>query len=334
MPKTMTAKPRLKNLDDLLLSNDGVNPLEQPAETPFKRMVSTISVEQLKPFPEHPFRLYEGERLDDMVESIRANGVLVPILVRQNGNTLEILSGHNRVNAARIAGLEIVPAIILSGISDAEAWVYIIETNLMQRSFSEMSHSEKAAVIASHHSKLFSQGKRNDIIRELELLEKPHEHRENGTVCLVGEKLHTGERVAEMYGLSSRTVARYQRVHQLIPALKTRFDKDDIAFFSAVSLSYLKEAEQSILDDCLKQGEFLIDMKKADALRHHSEKGKLNGENIIAILNGQTGQKPPPARTPSVKVNKDVYAKYFKPSQSAKEVQGIVEKALELYFNQ
>ena len=85
---------------------------------------------------------------------------------RRIGEVLEILAGHNRVNAAKLAGLSEVPAIILENISDEEAWIYIIETNLMQRSFADMSHSEKAAVIATQHSKLFSQGKRNDIIND------------------------------------------------------------------------------------------------------------------------------------------------------------------------
>jgi ParB family chromosome partitioning protein len=75
-------------------------------------------------------------------------------------------------------------------------------------------------------------------------------------------------------------------------------------------------------------------MKKADALRQYSNKGKLNGDNIYAILSGKAGQKPPPNRTPTVKINTTVYARYFKPSQSAKEIQDIVEKALEMYFRQ
>jgi len=87
---------------------------------------------------------------------------------------MEILSGHNRVNAAKLARLETVPAIMLENVSDAEAWIYVVEANLMQRSFSDMPHTEKAAVIAIQHSKLFSQGKRNDILAELKTLENPH----------------------------------------------------------------------------------------------------------------------------------------------------------------
>lgn len=83
----------------------------------------------------HPFHLYEGERLDDMVESIREHGILNSVIVLKTDDGYEMLSGHNRANAAKIAGLSEVPAIIKVGLSESEAYVYVIETNLMQRSF-------------------------------------------------------------------------------------------------------------------------------------------------------------------------------------------------------
>ena len=92
-----------------------------------KRAVVTVKIENLTPFRGHPFHLYEGERLDDMVASIKANGVLVPIIIRRIEVMLEILAGHNRVNAAKIAGLEEIHAIVLENISDDDAMVYVIE---------------------------------------------------------------------------------------------------------------------------------------------------------------------------------------------------------------
>lgn len=332
-------KPRLKNLDSLFQLNDGINPLTETASAleslpSSRRTVITTSIERLIPFVGHPFRLYEGERLDDMVASIRANGILVPIIVRQKDTGLEILSGHNRVNAAKLAGLDTVPVIVMDGISDAEAWMYVVETNLIQRSFSEMSYTEKAAVIAVQHSKLFSQGKRNDILNELKMLENPHEQGADGTSSQVEKKLTSIEKVGISYSLSKDTVARYLRINQLIPSLKTRLDNGDFAFIPAVTLSFLKEAEQSVLDACMKANSFKVDMKKADILRQYSEKDKLDSDSIYLVLSGKAGQKPPPNRTPTVKVSKAVYAKYFDSGQPAKEVQDIVEKALELYFNQ
>jgi len=329
-------RPRLKNLDDLFSLNGGANPLDEVAGQimpPSKRMMSTVEVDRLTPFSGHPFRLYEGERLDDMVESIRANGVLVPILVRQKDDVLEILSGHNRVNAAKLAGPDAVPAIVLENISDAEAWIYVVETNLMQRSFSDMSHSEKAAVIATQHGKLFSQGKRNDILRELKMLENPRNHEENETYSQVEKKLTSIEKVGDAYSLSKDTVARYLRINHLIPALKLRLDNGDFAFIPAVALSYLKEAEQTFLDKCMEQSGLSVDMKQADLLRQLSAKGQLDGDKTLSILSGQAKHRPPPKRTPTVKIKKAVYNKYFNENQSAKEIKEIVEKALELYFS-
>jgi len=267
-----------------------------------------------------------------MVESIRTNGVLMPIIARILDDTIEILAGHNRVNAAKLAGLDEVPALILENISDEDAQAYVIETNLIQRSFSDMTHSEKAAVIALHHSKMFSQGKRNDILEQIKMLENPHEYKDNGTSPQVGEKLHADKKIAEMYGLSKNTIARYLRLQYLIPELKSQVDNDEIAFVAAVTLSFLKEDEQMLLADCMERNKLSVDIKKADLLRLFSEKGKLNGESIYKVLAGET--TPKPNRTPTVKIDKSVYSKYFKPNQPAKEVQETVERALELYFEQ
>ena len=331
--KTAGPKPRLRKLDDLFDLTDGENPLITSTpiietQTPSNRMVVLLAIEQLTPFRNHPFRLYEGERLDDMVESIKKNGILIPILVRRVDGLLEILSGHNRVHAGKLAGLEQVPATILENISDEDAMVYVIETNLLQRSFKEMEHSEKAAVIALHHSKMFSQGKRNDILEQLEMLENPHEYRASGTCSQVANKSKTISKVGKEYGLSKDTIARYLRINRLIPELKAQLDNGNIAFIPAAELSHLQEANQRLLIKCIEQHGFSVDMKKADMLRKLS--GNVTETGIYRILSGEA--RPKPNRTPTVKVRKDLYAKYFNPSQTAKEVQAIVEDALEQYF--
>ena len=108
-----------------------------------------------------------GECLSDMVESMKEHGILNPVIVRKIYDEHEILSGHNRQNTTRIAGLTEIPAIVKEGISEEEAYIYVIEANLMQRFFSDFLPSEKATVMEAHYSKVCCQGKRNDIIREL-----------------------------------------------------------------------------------------------------------------------------------------------------------------------
>ena len=314
-------KPRLQNLDAMFGLSD--------AKTQSNSIVS-VDIEKLMSFKTHPFRLYEGERLEDMVASIASNGVLVPIIVRRIDENLEILSGHNRVNASKLAGLNEVPAIILESVSDEESMIYVVETNLLQRSFSDMTHTEKATVISLHHSKMFSQGKRNDILEQIKMLEEAGEHTENETYSQVANKRKSITKVGQQYGLSKDTVARYLRIQKLIPGLKLKLDNNYFAFIPAVTLSYLKEEEQELLNDCMEYSGLSVDMKKADMLRKFSEDGKLNSENIYSILSGEIVSKA--NRVQAIKLSDAVYSKYFNSNQSAKEIQDVVEDALALYF--
>lgn len=99
--------------------------------------------------------------------------------------------------------------IILENISDEESMIYVVETNLLQRSLSDMTHTEKATVIFLHHSKMFSQGKLNDILKQIKILETPHESEENETCSQLANKLKSITKVGQEYGLSKDTVARY-----------------------------------------------------------------------------------------------------------------------------
>ena len=171
MPKI---NPRISSLDDLLgVAREVENTAaaeDKPAQ-PGNNEIQMLSPEIIRGFRGHPFRLYEGERLNDLVESISENGVLVPAIVRkiepdENGFEYEMLAGHNRQNAA-IAAKRPLPCIIKENLSDHDAWIYVIETNVLQRSFSEMLPSEKAAVLALRYSKMICQGRRNDIMERL-----------------------------------------------------------------------------------------------------------------------------------------------------------------------
>jgi len=328
-------RPRLQNLDELFQTEEASqrNSAFSIQSADGATVLVMMPFKQMGDFPGHPFRLYEGERRADMIESIRIRGILQPLLVRElTDGHFHILSGHNRKYCGIEAGLESAPAIIKRDLSDEDAWVYVIETNLMQRSFADMLPSEKAAVIATQHSKLFSQGKRNDIILELQNLENPSGCNGNETLAQFATKFHTKRIVGEQYSLSKDSVARYLRIHKLTAALKKRLDNDEIPFITAVTLSFLREAEQEWLDKCIELNGFKVDIRKAEVLRDYSFRGKLTEEKLHLILAGDLGKPPKKNRTPTVKVTKTVYAKYFKPNQSAKEVQAVVEKALDYYF--
>ena len=133
--------------------------------------VEMLDIDAIKPIRHHPFHLYEGERLSDMVESIKEHGILTPVIVRKMHYGYEMLAGHNRQNAGKLAGLKEIPAIVKENLPDDEAYVYVIETNLMQRSFTDLSVSEKAAVLAERYDQVLYQRKRDEIITELKELE-------------------------------------------------------------------------------------------------------------------------------------------------------------------
>lgn len=140
-------------------------------EVTMPRGVQMVPVKSIHPFHDHPFHLYEGERLEDMIASVKEHGVLNPVIVQKLDTGYEMLSGHNRWNAAKLAGIKEIPAIVKTDLSEEEAYVYVIETNLMQRSFSDLAISEKAAVLKARYEKGSCQGKRNDILNEIARLE-------------------------------------------------------------------------------------------------------------------------------------------------------------------
>ena len=273
---------------------------------PQQTAVQQIPCDQLHPYHNHKFELYTGERLDDMVESIRENGVLSPIIVQPDGDGYEILIGHNRWNASKLAGLLTVPAIIKTGLSEDEALLYTIESNLHQRGFDNLRISEQAAVVALRHSEMFSQGKRNDIIRELALLENPDA--DVSTLTPMESKLDSGKAVGAEYGLCKASVIRLIRIDKLIDELKALVDSGDIAIRAGVELSFLSEETQAIIAKCAEDSK--IDMKNTKKLRESADsEGNITPDTVHAILNGEdTPQKP---KAKSVKISNAAYTKYF-----------------------
>lgn len=269
-----------------------------------------------------------------MTESIRGKGILQPLILRaKEDGRFTILSGHNRKYCGIDAGLDKAPVIIKYNLTDDEAQMYVIETNLMQRSFSDMLPSEKAAVLATYHSKMFSQGKRNDILAEIKMLENPHDTSENTTSAEIRKSSNTRKALAEEYGLRPNQIALYLRVHQLIDPLKVRLDNNELPLSVAADLSFLKEAEQKAVDKCMELNGFKADMKKTTALRGYSDRGKLTDDNIFLILNGELGQPPKKKRAPTIRLKQKIYSQYFTPSQKATEIEEVIEKALEFYFS-
>ena len=312
-------KPKLKSIDDLFggATSERVE----------------IDICDLEGYRGHPFSLGSEEGLLDLTSSIQSNGVIVPIIVRaiHGRDKYEILAGHRRTEASRRANKSKIPAIILRDVSDDEATAIVVETNLMQRSFSDMLHSEKALVIGLHYSKMFSQGKRNDIRVKLLELDQSQKINEKETLSQVETRLRSDEKVGEMYSLSRNTIARYLRINKLNDSLKQLLDHQKISFIPAVQVSFLTETEQSLLAEMLQKG-FSLDIKKANRLREMSKEKPLDQDTMSFVLSGKAFKTV--KDTKKINISSETYLIYFAKGQSAKEIESIVEQALKLYFSQ
>lgn len=325
----MTEKKSKKIESFASIFGDDYNPAQEEATN---EDVTKLRLEDLVAFENHPFKLYEGDRLTDMIDSIKNLGVIVPIVVRKKANTYEILSGHNRVNAAKLAGLNDIPVVIKEGLTEEEAILIVTETNLMQRSFTDLAHSERATVIATRHSAIKSQGVRTDLLNEIEKLSKAPNLAEETTYSPMAKKLNTHETLSEEYKLSKDSIARYLRINKLNPNLKELVDKGQIAMRAGVDLSYMSEDNQEMVEAIISENTFKVDMKKAATLKSYDKSGKLTWDKAVAIITGEITKKD--KKPPAFKVQPSIISKYFKPSENKKDIEETIEKALALYFSQ
>ena len=281
-----------------------------------------IPVEEITPFHNHPFRLYDGERLEDMVESIKEHGILVPVIVQKKDVGYEMLSGHNRWKAAKIVGVKEIPAIVKENLTEREAYVYVIETNMVQRSFTDLLPSEKAAVLAERYEKVMCQGKRNDILEEIARL--------NGVDMAesCGHDVHRSksrDSIGEEYGMTGRNMARYMRLNQAEKQIKEMVDNGSMPMVAAVELSYLSEDEQKQV--CAILNEHGVKMKNTQAVELHNATGSLTEDKVKSILVGEAKEKP----ISDAKLFTQLKKKYFE-GKTTEEVLDVLEQALSTWF--
>lgn len=313
-----------------------------------------MEFDQMKHFSEYRFKLYTGKRLEDMVDSIKSYGILQPLILWHRGDEYILLSGYNRRNAGILAGLKKGPVVIKENLSHDEAVLIMAETNLRQRSFSDLRESERAFCLKQHYDALKSQGKRTDLINEIDVLLNADDN--DGTSALsetvtklqtdempgtagvstlseTVTKLRTDEKLGEKYGLNRDKVAKYVRIAGLIPPLLERFDRGEITFLAAYDLSFIQSKEyQEILEEYL-QGGYRLDTKKAALFHSCAKEGNLTEKMIAEILSGEKSGELESAKPKTFHLKPTVISRYFTPVQSRKEIEETIEKALELYFS-
>lgn len=287
-----------------------------------KKQTEKIQIGMLKHFPNHKFKLYTGERFEDMVESVKEYGVLLPIIVWENNNEYIILSGHNRVEACKQVGITEIPCVIKSDLTMEEATIIVTETNLMQRSFSDLSHSERAYILEQHYKALKSQGKRNDLLKEIgNLMIENHIQTE-----------YNIEKVGNEYKLSKNTVARYMRLAKLIPSLLEKIDNEQLSLIVGYNISFIEDKEIQARINLILNEDIKINIEKAEKLKNAYKDDKLTVDNIEDYLKNE--EKPKRTRAKYSKISKNIIDKYFDKKCKQEEIDDTINKALELYFSQ
>lgn len=267
--------------------------------------MDTLDIAQLHPFADHPFHPYTDERLRDLTDSIREHGVLMPVLVRPMASGgYEIISGHNRVEAAKLAGLDKVPVTIRE-MDDDLATIAMVDSNLRQRDI--LLPSEK---VWAYRMKMEAMRRQSG--------------RPRNNCAQVGPNFgkRTRDLIAEKMGESKNQISRYIRLTELIPPLLAMIDQGHLPFNPAVELSYLSPQNQTSLLAILERDEITPSLAQAQNLHKLSTLDKLDESAIEAILLTE------PILKKKVTLKVDRIAPYFPRGTNPEEMEAVILRLL------
>lgn len=265
-----------------------------------KPTMTTIG--RLVDFRGHPYKVEDNAEMDALVESIRANGILNPIIIRPvDHGFYEIISGHRRVHACKRLGMTLIPA-VEKEMTQEEATILMVDSNLHRE---RLLPSEKAFAYKMKLDALKRQGKRNDLTSEQ-----------------VAPKLAT-EVIAEQENTSKDTIKRYIRLTNLIKPLFDLVDQDKIAFTPAEKLSYLKKEEQQAVAEWIEDNEGITpSLSQAVKLKEASVSGKFNGDTVHDIMD-----QPKANQKETLKLDMEKLRAFF-PNHTPKDMESAILKIL------
>ena len=286
----------LKGLDDLFSTEE--NRQEEQRE-----QVQQIPIDALHPFTNHPFKVLDDEAMTRTVESIAQYGVLAPLIARPrpDGDGYEIISGHRRQYAAKLAGLDTLPVIVRQ-MSDDAAVILMVDSNLQRE---HILPSERAFAYKMKLKALKNQGARSDL-----------------TSPQVAAKFRSDDAVAKDQGISGDTVRRYIRLTNLIPELLGMVDEKKISFNPAVELSYLDESQQREFLEAMDGTQNAPSVSQAQQLKKMAQCGEFTYEKAFDIL----GQEKK-SEQDTVTIKNDILRKYFPRSYTPRQME---EKIIQL----
>lgn len=263
--------------------------------------VKEIYVSDCVPFEDNPFKIQNNSEMEMLIDSVKENGILIPIVVRPKDGKYEILSGHRRIYACKVAGIEKVPAIVRELTKD-EAVIFMVDSNLQREGLlpSEKGFAYKMKLEAMKH-----QGR---------------------TSAQVGQKLTSVQQIADNTSDSRTQIQRYIRLTNLEKPLLDMVDEGRIALTPAVELSYLLPEEQKDLIETIESEDCTPSLSQSVRMRKLSADGLLTMDKIFEIMTEVKGNQIEVLKIPTDRVRR-----YFKPDTTYKQMEDYIVKALEHY---
>ena len=281
--KEQKQEMKLPKLDDLFTSQ-----AQRDYENAEK--VEQIDISKITDFPNHPFKVINDDKMQDMVESVKKYGVILPVIVRRKDDgTYEMISGHRRKKACELAGIKQMRCIV-KDLSDDEATILMVDSNIQRE---EILPSEKAFAYKMKLEAMKHQGKNIDID-------------ESETSAPMVQKLTSREILGNEVGESRENIRRYIRLTYLIPELLEQVDLKRIAFRPAVELSYLSEENQYVVQNIFEFDEVTPSLSQAIRLKKLEQEGRLTEEKIEEIM-----QQEKPNQKEFIKIHQERIEKYI-----------------------
>ena len=269
-----------------------------------------IEISKIHPFKNHPFKVLDDEKMQDLVESVKINGVLTPVLLRMDENEeYEMVSGHRRMHAAQLAGLTMIPAIVRE-LSDDDAIVAMVDANIQRE---ELLPSEKAFAYKMKLEAMKRQGVRTDL-----------------TLSQNETKLRSDEVLSKQVGESRAQVQRFVRLTELIPELLDLVDNKKLQFTVAVDISYIDKEVQEWIYEYISDTGF-IKPKQIASLRNQLNDGPINQIQMLSIFNNCVMAKKV---SRSLTFSEKKLTKYFPDDYTAKDMEQVIESLLEKWMQE
>lgn len=300
--KANSTKPSLTPYDDIFST-------EESRTADGREKVMTVSIHDLHPFKDHPFRVLDDDRMKETVESVKEYGVLVPLIARplEEGG-YEIVSGHRRKRACELAGIEELP-VLVRNLDDDEAIIIMVDSNLQREN-----------ILPSERAKAYQM--------KLEAVARKAGRPSKENVSQLGTHLpRADDIVAQEAGTSRNQVQRFIRLNNLEPNLIDRVDNGELAFTPAVELSYLKPQEQQWLDEALNETQQTPSLSQAQRIKKESKEGTLSAQGVLDILSEE--KKP---LYDSVTLSHDTLKRYFPKSYTTKQMEKVILKLLDAWL--